>query len=366
MARNDSPDEPRNAARPDLHGDEFSPRTSARREPPPTLADDDFDSRLLDLDIEEESPFLRAQRRVPVRRGPLPRRTAQRLRGAALWGASLGLVLLAGFLVYSYGAHSWRFRLESSDDIAVSRLRHVTRAQVLEAFGTDLGRNVFFIPLDERKRQLERIPWVQSATVMRLLPGRLAVSVQERTPVAFAQIGARIQLIDAEGVLMDLPARAEEHYSFPVMVGMTEAEPLSTRAARMAIYGRVVRGLDAEGARYSQEISEIDVTDPEDAKITVPDEAGAVLIHLGAADFLARFKLYKAHAQEWRQRFQKLESVDLRYERQVIVNPDPAAAKGAASGTAVSLAPAAGGAAAPAPKSAGKDAAANQHQRNGK
>ena len=39
-------------------------------------------------------------------------------------------------------------------------------------------------------------------------------------------------------------------------------------------------------------------------------------------NFLEHFKVYVAHVQEWRTQFQKLESVDLRYEHQVIVNPD--------------------------------------------
>ncbi len=52
------------------------------------------------------------------------------------------------------------------------------------------------------------------------------------------------------------------------------------------------------------------------------DPGGAVLIHLGNSYFLRRYKTYLAHLQEWRQQFQKLDSVDLRYERQIIVNPD--------------------------------------------
>jgi hypothetical protein len=37
---------------------------------------------------------------------------------------------------------------------------------------------------------------------------------------------------------------------------------------------------------------------------------------------LKRYKIYVSHVQEWRQQFQKLESVNLRYDNQVIVNPD--------------------------------------------
>jgi cell division protein FtsQ len=53
-----------------------------------------------------------------------------------------------------------------------------------------------------------------------------------------------------------------------------------------------------------------------------------MVVHLGAQDFLARYKLYVSHIAEWRQQFQNVQSVDLRYEGQVIVNPDkPAAAE---------------------------------------
>ena len=52
------------------------------------------------------------------------------------------------------------------------------------------------------------------------------------------------------------------------------------------------------------------------------DPAGDVLVELGSSDFLRRYKTYVSHVQEWRQQFQKLESVNLRYDNQVIVNPD--------------------------------------------
>jgi cell division protein FtsQ len=57
-------------------------------------------------------------------------------------------------------------------------------------------------------------------------------------------------------------------------------------------------------------------------KVTVADPNGEVLVHLGSADYLERYRVYVAHVQEWRQQFQKVRSVDLRYDRQVIVNPE--------------------------------------------
>jgi hypothetical protein len=54
----------------------------------------------------------------------------------------------------------------------------------------------------------------------------------------------------------------------------------------------------------------------------VNDPAGDVLVHLGSSDYLSRYKIYVTHAQGWRAQFQKLDSVDLRYDNQIIVNPD--------------------------------------------
>jgi cell division protein FtsQ len=288
---------------------------------PDDSARDDLDyARLLDLDAEKESPFLRAQKRVPARRSPLPRKTAARLLWAFLAIVVAAFSVFGARTLYHDGEHYWRFSLNSSDDIELSGLSNVTRGQVMEVMGGDIGRNIFFISLDDRQKQLEQIPWVESASVMRLAPNRIRIQIQERTPVAFVRVGSKILLTDAGGTLMDLSSKKK--YSFPVILGVNAAEPLSTRSARMKIYNELVRELDSDGGNYSKNLSEVDLSDPEDVKVLANDPEGEVLVHLGSSDYLDRFKIYVAHLREWRQQFQKLESVDLRYDRQIIVNPD--------------------------------------------
>jgi len=280
------------------------------------------DSRLVDLDVEEESPFLRGQKRVSARRPPLPKRAVNGLKWSVVGLVLLFLAGIAGTAAYHYGERNWRFRIDSSDNIEITGTHNVPHAQVMEVLGGDIGRNIFFVPLAERKAQLERIPWVESASVMRFSPNRLVVDIHERTPIAFARLGSRIALIDARGTLMELPGAGKQKYSFPVIVGMNPGEPLSTRAARMRIYNDLLRQLDSDGGHYSQDLSEVDISDQEDVKVLANDPAGAVLVHLGASEFLSRYKIYVTHVQAWRQQFEKLESVDLRYDHQIIVNPD--------------------------------------------
>ena len=298
------------------------------------------DARLVDLDVDEESPFLRAQKRVSARRSSLPKKTANRLLWACVASVILCIAAVAAAGVYRYGEHSWRFRIDSSDDIEIAGMENVTKAQIMEVMGSDIGRNIFFVPLSQQKALLEQIPWVESASVMRFVPNRLSIEIHERTPVAFARVGPRIELIDAGGTLMELPQKHK--YSFPVILGMNPGEPLSTRVPRMKAYNELVQSLDSGGARYSQDLSEVDLTDLENLKVRVNDPAGDVLVELGSSDYLKRYQTYVSHVQEWRQQFQKLESVNLRYDNQVIVNPDiegkpkqvaltPAAAKAAAA-----------------------------------
>jgi cell division protein FtsQ len=278
------------------------------------------DARLVDLDVDEESPFLRGQKRVPARRSALPRKTINWLLWAAVASAVLCAAGIAAGALYQYGEHSWRFRVNSSDNIEVAGTQNVTKAQIMEVMGGDIGRNIFFIPLSQQKAQLEQIPWVESASVMRFVPNRLKVEIHERTPVAFARVGPRISLIDAGGALMELPPKRK--YSFPVILGMNPGEPLSTRTPRMNVYMELVLELDSGGARYSQDLSEVNLTDLEDVRVRVNDPAGDVLVHLGSSDYLRRYKTYASHVREWRQQFHDLESVDLRYDNQIVVNPD--------------------------------------------
>lgn len=304
----------------------------APRGPSRNYDESPLDARVLDLDDESESPFLRGQKRVPVRRGALPRKAADKIKLLLVFLLVLGVIGFVAVTLYRYGTQSWRFRVDSSDNIEILGTRNVTRSQVLDVLGADIDRNIFHVSLDEQKKQLEAIPWVESATVMRFLPNRLRIEILERVPVAFVEVNGRIALIDAHGIIMDMPPGAQSAFSFPVVMGTSEAEPLSTRAARMKIYNQLVRQLDSTGAHYSHQLSEVDLSDPDDVKVMVADPKGTVLVHLGAASFLERFKVYVAHIQEWRSQFARVDSIDLRYDGQVIMNPDSAAVRARQSG----------------------------------
>jgi cell division protein FtsQ len=227
--------------------------------------------------------------------------------------AVLGTLGTSAYLLKTWLGLDGRFRIEGASNIKATGLTEVSRAEMLPVFGEDIGRNIFFVPLSERRRQLEEIPWVQSATVMRVLPDQIQVSVVERQPVAFTRRGQQIGLVDANGILLTMPAAmmAQHHYSFPVVTGIDARDPLSARKARMAVYQRLLADLDASGQKLSTQISEVDLTDPEDAHVIMQDDT--TLLHFGQDQFLQRYERYKTHIAEWRK--QRLTSRTQRMQR---------------------------------------------------
>ena len=245
-------------------------------------------------------------------------------------GGSVLLLGLGGAAGVALGVrnsllHDPRFAVATSSDIQISGNHHLTRAQVLSVFGSDLERNIFKIPLAERRADLERLPWVAHATVMRLLPNALRIVVTERTPVAFVRQGTQIGLVDATGVLLDMPqdVAGDPHYSFPVLTGLAGADPLSVREARMEVYRRFLQDLDSSGEKLSESLSEVDVSNPEDVKAVVTNGGADVLVHFGDENFLARYKMFAQNLPQWKSQYPRLASVDTRYENQFVLEMQP-------------------------------------------
>ncbi len=292
-----------------------TPRARPRRPVPRPLEDDG----------EGEEVFLRSRMRVPVRKGILPPFLTRTNAGRVILGfAALvvaALVVLVVMAVKNFLDHDPRFRIDSASSIQINGNSQLTRADLLTVFGSDIGRNLFFVPLTDRRKQLEQVPWVAHATIMRILPNQLRVAIVERTPIAFVRIGNQIKLVDADGVLLDMQpaALAAKHYSFPVVTGINPQDPLSVRRPRMRLYQKFMNEIDSSGEKLSKNLSEIDLSDPEDVQGLVSSGGSDILLHFGQDNFLERWHEYQAHLAEWKQQYPRLASVDLRYDRQVVL-----------------------------------------------
>lgn len=287
------------------------------------------------LPDEEDHDFLRARRRVPVRRKGLLTTRWGRIGLAVCVLTALGILTAIFLLVRSFFLEDPRFRIDTASSIQIVGNTELTRNELLSVFGSDVGHNIFTVPLTSRRNALQQLPWVEHATVMRLLPNQLRISIVERIPVAFVRTGNKIQLVDASGVLLTMPPAmlAARHYSFPVVIGINTDDPASTRADRMQLYQRFISELNntapassgKPAPRVSEQLSEVDVSDPEDIRAIMPSAGTDILVHFGDGDFAARYKTYQQHLSQWRQQYPHLAAIDLRYDRQTVLEMDKSA-----------------------------------------
>ena len=315
----------------------------------------------------EPRPFSRSRFRYDEPRGPWWRPASKAGKIFLGLGALvvLGGVTIAALALKTYLDRDARFRIAGTGNIEATGLSEVSRAQMLPVFGEDVGRNIFFVPINQRRKQLEQLPWVEHATVMRLLPDQIRVSIVERQPVAFTRMGNQIGLVDANGVLltMSAAAMARHHYSFPVLTGIDPGDPAAARSARLAVYLRLMSELDSTGQHYSRQISEIDLTDPEDARVLMPEQGADILAHFGEDHFLERYQRYQAHIAEWRQQYPQLAAVDLRYDQQVVL--EMASGKTTPDASTADAKPAAGDAATASAPEKPKPDARSAHAKSG-
>ena len=76
------------------------------------------------------------------------------------------------------------------------------------------------------------------------------------------------------------------------------------------------------------QVSEVDLSDAADVRATLTGlgsdsgSASPILVHFGDADFGNKYRLLADNIDQWRASAGRVDSVDLRFARQVVVNPE--------------------------------------------
>ncbi len=279
---------------------------------------------------DDEPRYLRRQRPVEIRRRKFGRRAW--LLYARVTGGLFGL-LGAGLLAYEtahFLLHSPRFLLMDPDQIELVGNRFVPRSAVLEKFSADHGQSLLRVPLAQRRAALEEIPWVERAIVERLLPAGLRVELVERTPVAFLRMNTEVALLDASGVILERPL--EGNFHFPVVAGFTELTPRAERAKRMRLFVQFLEAIEKARPGATDQVSEVGLAEGDDLRATLvnlPEAGGgppgghaSLLVRFGDSGFGQKFQIVMDHLAQWRAAVGRVDSVDLRFNRQVVVNPE--------------------------------------------
>jgi cell division protein FtsQ len=187
------------------------------------------------------------------------------------------------------------------------------------------GQNILTVKLDEWQTRLLTSPWVESATIRRVLPSTLEITVHERRPMGIGRLGTAMYLIDGKGVIIDEYGPAYADIDLPIIDGLA-ASPRAggpmIDVARAEFAGRVIAAL-AVRPEMAKRVSQIDVSNLHDAVVILDDDPA--LLRLGDTDFVARLQQFLDLSPALHERLAAIDTVDLRFDERLYVRPPKAA-----------------------------------------
>jgi cell division protein FtsQ len=134
-------------------------------------------------------------RRIVERRRQVVKDRARRRRRLLLLAVVAGLLALLLWRV----SNSSLFGLSG---VEVTGVKELTEAEVVRASAVRVGEPVLRLDLGAIKARVERLPWVEHATVARVAPSGLRIQITERTAAASLAGGGRFWLVAADGTVL--------------------------------------------------------------------------------------------------------------------------------------------------------------------
>ncbi len=228
------------------------------------------------------------------------------LAAAALEGVALGA---------AWAIRSPRFAVTSIEVTGQSRL---TREDIVAAAGIPAGANLFaFEPRDVVAR-LEALPLIRHAELIRRVPNRVTLVVEERRPFTVVHAG-RLHWIDEEGVNLGIESRAVA-LGTPVLSGLSPddlgAKGNGSASARTGVGISLLHLLLRTRSSLLGQISEIDMSRPEGPVLYTVD---GVEVRLGKDDWEARLGRLQGVLAQLGATGETASSIDLRFRDQVVL-----------------------------------------------
>ena len=255
------------------------------------------------------------------RRGTPPRRK----RRSVLWTLAKPLAVALALVGLPAGLVAWVLTapLFGLRDIEVMEVRgtarRVTRESVRQALAPLQGKNLVRLSLAEAAARVERNPWIESVEMAKELPGRLHVKVAERRPVA-------LLLADGGLVYADREGRAIAPVTTPKELVEARREKLLVVSFLQKPHGEGIRAaltVAAELGRaqptWSGQLSSIEVLGEEDFRLHTDALPFPLLVRSGQVK--PKVERLVELLPELSRRYVRIEAVDLRFARRIVVQP---------------------------------------------
>ena len=230
----------------------------------------------------------------------------------------LGLTLM-GLAVAAFVAWDWvrRTPLLATRVVEVTGARRLDEATVRAAAAIEPGMNLFAVDVAAAESRVARLPGVRRAHVVRHLPGRVTVLLEEREPYALVNAGG-LHWVDAEGYLVATDARPGAT-GLPILTGVGAPVPGTTAPSEGLRAGlALLHVLQRTSGRLAARVSEVDLSHSHGPVLYLVD---GIEVRLGSDAWSERLARLDGVLGELDARGERVVSIDLRFRDQVVLTP---------------------------------------------
>ena len=232
----------------------------------------------------------------------------------------IAIVLLIGCVGYRAAASASFFQIRRIETKGTARasideIQTVVRRDVSQT-------GVWQADLPELSKHLERLPWVRTAIVTRVLPDGIRVRITEREPKAVVRTSAgRFIWVDDDAVYLGEMSPTDQMPAF-FLRGWNEDEAAAAQAEnreRVSKFLDLQRDWNAQGV--SERVSEVNLLDLRDVRVQLANDDSQIEVRLGSQDQSARLgkALTVLDAQRQTARGPLISYIDLTQGKRAIV-----------------------------------------------
>ena len=201
----------------------------------------------------------------------------------ALRIAVVAIVCLIAFVGYRAAASASFFAIRTVETKGASRASVLDIQAAVRRHVSQTG--VWSADLNDLSKGLERLPWVRTAVVTRVLPDGIRVRITERVPKAVVRNSAgRFIWVDDDAVSLGEMSSTDQMPAF-FLRGWNEDSSTTAQTenrARVAKFLELQRDWDAQG--LSERVSEVNLLDLRDVRVQLAGDDSQIEVRLGSQD----------------------------------------------------------------------------------
>lgn len=232
----------------------------------------------------------------------------------------IAIVLLIAFVGYRAAASASFFQIRRIETKGAAR---ASVDEIQTVVRRDVGQTgVWQADLPELSKHLERLPWVRTAVVTRVLPDGIRVRITEREPKAVVRTSAgRFMWVDDDAVYLGEMSSTDQMPAF-FLRGWNEDDSGAAQAEnreRVSKFLELQRDWSAQG--LSERVSEVNLLDLRDVRVQLAGDDSQIEVRLGSQDQSARLgkALTVLDAQRQTARGPLISYIDLTQGKRAIV-----------------------------------------------